>query len=183
MAPDFKQVAVVESKWITRQKLTAISHPGEYPFELAEAARYLRLPPSRLRIYLVEGNMNGKPLPLCYQSGRHFYFLRQDLDAFLGLETPTLATADRPIKQLVQFLDELPLTNRQRAQLLGVRAATLQRLRDNRQGSSRTARFSDCKALMEHWPHCGEQILARWAAGEDLLQVVREEANFPAFGR
>jgi len=169
MAPDFKQVAVVESKWITRQKLTAISHPGEYPFELAEAARYLRLPPSRLRIYLVEGNMNGKPLPLCYQSGRHFYFLRQDLDAFLGLETPTLATADRPIKQLVQFLDELPLTNRQRAQLLGVRAATLQRLRDNRLGRRRrsAAGGQGRGQLSRLWPIKQSQsmTLTKWCLG------------------
>ena len=76
MTHHFKRLSVVESKWIIRQKLIAISHPGEYPFELAEAAMYLRLPPSRLRIHLAEGTMNGKELPVCYQATRHFYCKR-----------------------------------------------------------------------------------------------------------
>ncbi len=179
----FKQVAVVEIRWLTRQKRIASSSPGEYPFELAEAAMYLKRRPSRLRAYMVDGIMNGKELPICYQAGRHFYFLRKDLDAFLGVSTPTLATPSRPIKQLITFLDGLPLSNPQRARLLGVRADTLQKLRDNRQSGSRTAHLSACKALMDRWPNIAEPILARWAAGEDLLQVVREEADLPSFGR
>ena len=183
MTHHFKRLSVVESKWIIRQKLIAISHPGEYPFELAAAALYLRLPPSRLRIHLAEGTMNGKELPICYKATRHFYFLRKDLDTFMGVSTPTLATADRPVTQIVQFLDGLPLTNRQRGLLLGVSAETFRRLKGNRQSSSRIARFSDCKELMARWPDIGEQVLARWAAGDDLLQVVREEADFHSFGR
>ena len=62
----FKQVAVVEIRWLTRQKRIASSSPGEYPFELAEAAMYLQLRPSRLRAYMVDGIMNGKELPICY---------------------------------------------------------------------------------------------------------------------
>jgi len=178
----FKQVVVVEIRWLTRQKRIAASSPGEYPFELAEAAMYLKLRPSRLRAYMVDGIMNGKELPICYQAGRHFYFLRKDLDAFLGVSTPTLATPSRPIKQIIAFLDGLPLTNPQRARLLGVRSDTLQKLRDNRQSGSRTAHLSACKTLMERWSSIGESILARWTAGEDLLQVVREEADLHSFG-
>ena len=126
--------------------------------------------------------VNGRELPVCYQSNRQFYFLRKDLDAYLGVEAPTLATASRPIKQIVQFLDELPLTPKQRARLLGVWADTLEKIRDNRQSDSRTAYLSDCKALMDSWPTVGKHILSRWAAGDDLLQVVREAIHLP-FGQ
>ena len=133
--------------------------------------------------------VNGRELPVCYQSNRQFYFLRKDLDAYLGVEAPTLATASRPIKQIVQFLDELPLTSKQRARLLGVRADTLEKIRDNRQSGSRTAYLSDCtaylsdcKVLMDSWPTVGKHILSRWAAGDDLLQVVREAIHLP-FGQ
>ena len=177
MEHHFKRVAIVETKWTIRQKRIASSSPGEYPFELAEAARYLRLQPSLLRVHMANGAMNGKALPICYQAGRHFYFLRKDLDAFLGVSTPTLATPSRPIKQIIAFLDGLPLTNPQRARLLGVRADTLQKLRDNRQSGSRTAHLSACKTLMEGWPSIGESILARWTAGKDLLQIVQEEVD------
>ena len=178
----FKRVEVVDAKWITRQKLIAAKQMGEYPFELGEAARYLHLPPSKLRIHMQEGSLNGRELPVCYQSNRQFYFLRKDLDAYLGVETPTLATASRPIKQIIQFLDELPITPKQRASLLGVTVDALTKIRDNRQGNSRTAHLSDCKALMDSWPVVGQQILTRWAAGDDLLQVVRETIHLP-FGQ
>lgn len=153
------------------------------PFGHTEAARYLRLQPSLLRVHMASGVMSGKALAICYQAGRHFYFLRKDLDTFLGVNTPTLATPSRPTKQIIAFLDGLPLTNPQRARLLGGRADTLQKLRDNRQSGSRTAHLSACKTLMERWSSIGEPILARWAAGEDLLQVVREEADIHSFGR
>ena len=30
---------------------------------------------------MVDGTLNGKELPICYQAGRHFHFLRKYLDA------------------------------------------------------------------------------------------------------
>ena len=139
--------------------------------------------PIQGRLHKTKGCLIANFATVPYQATRHFYFLRKDLDAFLGLSTPTLATADRPVTQIVQFLDGLPLTNRQRGLLLGVSAETFRRLKANRQSSSRIARFSDCKELMARWPDIGEQVLTRWAAGDDLLQVVREEADFHSFGQ